>query len=81
MATITLFLNGATGYVYHMNSLTMEFYQWWAFGRKYGLPYLVELTKEDVGFTDRQQKQIQSMITPLQKEEINWKAEQLSLFD
>lgn len=77
MATINLFLNGATGYTFRMNSLSMEIRGGYHFHTKFGLPCLIELSAE----------QCKQILTPPQLEQkefmeryVSEEGEQLSLF-
>ena len=82
MATINLFLNGATGYTFRMNSLSMEVWSGYRFGIKYGLPYLIELSAEDCKkvLTRPKLKQIKESLTPEQMTYLKENKGQLPLF-
>lgn len=47
MSVINLFLNWANGEIYWMNALTHNIWEWWRFGFKWFIPYLVKLDLED----------------------------------
>lgn len=89
MTTINLFLHGAKGYTFHMNSLSQEIRGGYHFGVKFGLPYLQELSVDKCKsiLIPPKLEQLKSGLNSEQKnilleqsKEINTTGEQLKLF-